>query len=120
MSSMRSNDQIRVQSTDVNRTVDSAHEYLSGFLDFLPTKPDVQVGQKNTDFLLKFPDICQSFIRLTKSENSCEEAKRFDEESVAYQKSVSTFYNRTHSLNSNNHKQSLPLRNYIKKILSEF
>ena len=101
MSSIRSSDQIRVQSTDVNRTVDSAREYLNGFLDFLPMKPDVQVGQKENDFMLKFPDICQSFIRLTKSKNSCEEATRFDDESVAYQKSVSTFYNRTHAFNSN-------------------
>lgn len=58
--------QVRFQATNIIRTAQSAQEYIAGFFDNLAVdqRPNYTVNQAD-DYLLKFPDICQRYIKVS-------------------------------------------------------
>jgi hypothetical protein len=53
-----------VQSTNINRTIDSAQEFIKGLLENWYFKPDVKTSDSSVDYLLKYPDLCENFIKV--------------------------------------------------------
>ena len=62
ISNLRSN-QIKVQTTNIIRTQQSADEYLNGLLSYTSFRPNYDINQ-NEDYLLKYPDFCQNYIKV--------------------------------------------------------
>ena len=59
------NQQIYVRSTNTNRTVQSAIEYLREFLSFWPFKPRVNYEtNSDLDYLLNFALICPRYLKV--------------------------------------------------------
>ena len=63
----------KTKATNKIRAQQSAAAYLSGFLDYLSQKPNITVD-KGDDYLLKFPDVCSSYLSSVKeNKTACPE-----------------------------------------------
>lgn len=62
ISNTRTINQVKVQSTDIPRTKQSADKYLEGIFGSWPNKPRVETVPELQDYLLKFPDLCEKYI----------------------------------------------------------
>ncbi len=85
--------QVSVQTTEKERTQESALAYLDGFVDYLANKPNLTVNY-GEDYLLKFPDICARYNQIVKgNKTACPEIKQF-EASREYLNVMDTFRKR--------------------------
>lgn len=57
--------QVEIYATNVTRTIDSANEYINGIFKRFSSKPVVNPIPSDEDFLLKFPDLCNRYLKVT-------------------------------------------------------
>jgi hypothetical protein len=90
--------QIKIQTTSMIRTQQSADEYLNGLLNYTTYRPgfDIIGGEEGEeDFLLKCPDNCPKYQDLIeKKSNYCPELKDFEENAPQYKTVLKTFAKR--------------------------
>lgn len=55
-------EQIEVRAIDSPRTIQSANEYINGMFELFPQKPTIESIPQNTDYLLRFADLCEKHI----------------------------------------------------------
>ena len=55
---------VSVLSTNITRTIQSAREFLKGFFCKNDPKTQVQPLDTNEDYLLKFPDLCEKYLKV--------------------------------------------------------
>lgn len=104
MSKIQYQIQVDVKATYRIRAQQSANQYLNGFLDFLPDKPNITVENGDKDYLLKVPDVCDKYLNMVKkNKTACQELDQFESESFDYRNTLNTFKKRINSsLTENN------------------
>jgi hypothetical protein len=57
--------QSRALCTNITRTIESSDFYLRGFFgSFSKLTPKIEPQNSQTDYLLKFPDLCERYLRV--------------------------------------------------------
>ena len=76
--------QINILTTNITRTIQSAQEFLIGFLEESDIRPQIKQIKDNEDYLLKFPDLCQLFLKeIDSNSNACPEVKIFENSKIS-------------------------------------
>lgn len=57
---------VLVRTTDIDRTKQSANEFMNGFFESWLLKPDKMHVNTTEDYLLKYPDVCENFMKVFK------------------------------------------------------
>ena len=60
----RPNLSVSVLSTNITRTIQSGQEFLKGFFGKNDPKALVQPLDTDEDYLLKFPDLCEKYLKV--------------------------------------------------------
>ena len=62
------NTKVSVLTTNITRTIQSGEEYLKGLFGSSNIAPRVQPIPSEYDYLLKFPDLCEKYLKVVKNE----------------------------------------------------
>ena len=63
MAKLRANPgRVRVKATNITRTIQSSEAYLDGMYGSWSNRPTLTTQNDATDYLLKFPDICDKYL----------------------------------------------------------
>ena len=63
--SLSNKNQIKCQTTNIYRTIQSAFQYSNGFFgSYSSLIPAIEPQNSKDDYLLKFPDLCEKFIKV--------------------------------------------------------
>jgi hypothetical protein len=62
------NTKVSVLTTNITRTIQSGEEYLKGLFGSSNIAPHVQPIPSEDDYLLKFPDLCEKYLKVINNE----------------------------------------------------
>ena len=57
-------DRVMVKATNITRTIQSSSAYLDGLYGNWPNRPVLNVQPDVSDYLLKFPDLCEKYLEV--------------------------------------------------------